>query len=139
MVEFERALPANNDDLMAMTQTNREFLATAKIRIMQRLSNAIEHIQWESPFDEVDANERALMEARSRQMLKNINASAAGLERTIYKIGNEHVEDIQRLRLAPAAGVTVLSRAQYLVEYRSLANRSAGNLRIADQVANEDL
>jgi hypothetical protein len=95
------------------------------------------------------------MEARSRQMLKTINTSAAGLQRTIYKVGDEHVEDIQRLRLQPAAGVTVLSRVQYLLEYHSLENRragvqyladdragaarGAGNQRIADQISNEDL
>jgi hypothetical protein len=122
---------------------------------MRELTDAMGYVQWESPFDEVATNERALMEARSRQMLKTINTSAAGLQRTIYKVGDEHVQDIQRLHLQPAVNVTVLSRVQYFRESHSLENRRAGvqyltdnrseaaksapNRRIADQISNDDL
>jgi hypothetical protein len=137
--ELVKALPASNAALMAVPWANREFLARSKSRIVSEIFGSMQRIHRGSSFEDIGANPEAMMEARSREMLKHVNAASADRDKTIYKVGDQHVDDMQRLKLKPGAGVAVLSRAQYLADYRALEEKGMANARVSSEIGNEQL
>ena len=137
--ELEKALPTTNAKLMELPWANREFLAKSKSGIVSEIFGAMQRVHRGSSFEDVGSNPQAMMEARSREMLKHVNAASAGRDKTIYKVGDEHVDDVTRLKLKPVAGVAVLSRTQYLAEYRALRQKGLSNALVSSEIGNDRL
>jgi hypothetical protein len=95
-------------------------LAAKVLRNLRVVGTFIEREHGASAFKDVEFNSGALQVARSQQMLDRIDGASASLENTIYKIGNDHVKDIERAKWKPKTNVTVLERETYLEEYRTI-------------------
>jgi hypothetical protein len=103
----------------------RRVLASKVRRDLDLVGDFVKHLHDESAFSAVEFKSSSLMVARSQQMLKRVNDEAGSLDNTIYKVGNNHVLDMQRERWAPNPKVSVLERTDYLKEYRAQVSRGA--------------
>jgi|GEM_PF-5499345 len=134
-------LPADNDELMEMPWWKKEILAKSKQKIMADLYSVMYNIHRGGSFGDVSFEERPIMEERSREMLRIINE--AGPNKTIYKVGDEHISDMKRLKLKRRGDVIVLDRSQYLIEYGNLGRSRlvgrTGNQDVFNSIGNKDL
>lgn len=103
----------------------RRILASKVRRDLDLVGGFIEKLHDESAFKDVEFKSSSLMVARSQQMLERVNNEAGSLDNTVYKVGNNHVLDMQREKWAPNPKVSVLERTDYLKEYRAQVSRGA--------------
>lgn len=103
----------------------RRVLASKVRRDLDLVGDFIGKLHSESASRDVEFKSSSLMVARSQQMLERVNNEAGSMDNTIYKVGNNHVLDMQREKWAPNPKVAVLEKTDYVKEYQTQAGRKA--------------
>ncbi len=133
-----RGLPENETALMQLPRFNQRYLAETKLALLPRINALISSIHQAGSFGDVSFDDDSLRTERSREMLKAINSAKP--QKTIYKVGDLHVDDMKRERMQAAAGIEVLSRTEYLDEYEDAdVSPSSGGKAIFNSIGNDDL
>jgi Domain of unknown function (DUF4157) len=133
-----RGLPENETALMQLPRVNQQYLAETKLALLPRINALISSIHKAGSFSDVSFDDDSLRTERSRQMLKAINSAKP--QKTIYKVGDLHVDDMRRERMQAAVGIEVLSRTEYLDEYEDAdVSPSSGGKAAFNSIGNNDL
>ena len=109
--------------LASSDELARKVLASKLRRNMSFVTEILSDLHSKSEFKKVAYTSSDLRVERSRQMLLRVNQFSGAMEKTIYKVGDHHVRDMRDNGWKVEAGVKVFTQQEYLVEYRSLAQK----------------
>lgn len=141
---MQRFLPPSTGNLKLRSPSMKLIMGQEQLSNTAILEIDMRKILNQSSFRNVAFDEGSLMTERSKQMLLNANKIAAGTSKTIYKVGNEHIEDMDDLDIVPIGKLKMMDRDLYLDDYRELKGFNAdqglaGNARVFRGIGNEDL
>lgn len=108
-------LPVNEEALMCLPRENQQYLAESKLKLLGDINALIADIHRAGSFSDVSFDEDSVRIERSREMLKTINSAKP--KKTLYKVGDLHTNDMQKMNMPHDDNVAVFSRRQYLPEY----------------------
>jgi hypothetical protein len=108
-------LPLNETVLLALPRLNQQYLADKKLALLPRIDALMSEIHRRGSFGDVSMDDDSLRTERSHEMLLTINAAKP--QKTVYKVGDLHVDDMQRQKWRHDAAVAVLPRKEYLSEF----------------------
>lgn len=122
--ELEPLLNGDKSKSLSSEQEGFRVMLAMKVRRDLKLVDvSMKKLHAESKFSKVDYNSEATRIERSRQMLGRINHVSGEMEKTIYKVGNDHVIDMRREGWPVKPAVKVYSREEYHQEYQSLKQK----------------
>ena len=105
-------------------ELERKILASKLRRNMNSVGEILSNLHSESNFSTVPYRSADLSVERSRQMLSRVNNRAGSMEKTIYKVGNNHVLDMRRERWEVKPAVRIYNKEEYHLEYQGLKQKA---------------
>jgi hypothetical protein len=142
--EMNRFLPVSKTVMLNHQESMKKIIAQTQLSNLSILTNNIRQIHNLSTHKDTGFSADDTMAERSRQMILRMNKMASGLHKTIYKVGDEHIEEMRLMGIEPAAGLRVLNRNSYLPEYARLKQDKStqalvGNQKVFDSIGNDKL
>lgn len=116
---------SKSKSLASSDELKRKVLARKLRRNMNEVGVIINDLHSKSEYSKVAYKSEDLKVERSRQMLLNVNQSSGSMEKTIYKVGNNHVLDMRREGWKVEPAVRVYNKTEYGLEYQSLKQKSS--------------
>ncbi|MBW4891617.1 DUF4157 domain-containing protein [Mucilaginibacter sp. HMF5004] len=114
--EVRAVIKGNKLALVQAEEVLRVSLAKKILRELATVEKAVTKIHATTGFRGIPLAEGPLRMARSKEMYERIVNVSGSLDKTIYKVGNDHAIDMRGVK--PAAGVVVLEKAAYKTEYQ---------------------
>jgi hypothetical protein len=138
--EMNRFFPNSEAKLLGYDPGMRKIVAQAQLSYISILSRNIRAIHQGSSHQGTGFTAEDTMAERSRQMIVRMNQIAGNLNNTIYKVGNEHVVEMGLMGIAPAAGLHVIDKDEYLKEFKTLKTHLlVGNEDVFDSITEDML
>jgi Domain of unknown function (DUF4157) len=115
--------PLLKNRLSQVGELERIVVASKLRRNMRAIAEHIKKIHAGSEFSKVPFASGDLRVERSRQMLQRVDNISNSISKTIYKVGDYHVLDIQANKWKPQGKVAVYDREAYKKEFGKIPKR----------------